>query len=138
MIGFQTQCKLGAGRQLASPGAAQPKAPAVDLYRIAQTSRADVVLSGVAVDDGGVVAAERMAMVRAYVLIQVEVGRSAEVAEAVGKIPGVRFADVVVGPYDLIVSAEAADIDALGKLMLAKVQAVGGVTRTLTCPVVRL
>ncbi len=77
-------------------------------------------------------------MVGAYVLIQVEVGRSAEVAEAVGKIPGVRFADVVVGPYDVIVSAEAADIDALGKLMLAKVQAVGGVTRTLTCPVVRL
>jgi DNA-binding Lrp family transcriptional regulator len=79
-----------------------------------------------------------MAMVQAFVLIQAEVGRSAEVAGAVGKIPGVRFADVVNGPYDVIVRAEAADIDGLGKLIVAKVQAVPGVTRTLTCPVVHL
>jgi hypothetical protein len=37
-------------------------------------------------------------MVEAYVLIQAEAGRSAEVARAVGKIPGVRFADEVIGP----------------------------------------
>ena len=77
-------------------------------------------------------------MVQAFVLIQAEVGRSAEVSNAVGKIPGVRFADVVTGPYDVIVRAEAADIDGLGKLIVAKVQAVAGVTRTLTCPVVHL
>ena len=77
-------------------------------------------------------------MVDAYVLIQAEVGRSAEVADAVGKIPGVLFADVVTGPYDVIVRAEAADIDGLGKLIVAKVQAVVGITRTLTCPVVHL
>jgi DNA-binding Lrp family transcriptional regulator len=79
-----------------------------------------------------------MAMVDAYVLIQAEVGRSAEVAEALGKIPGVRFADAVTGPYDVIVRAEAAEIDELGKLIVAKVQAVVGITRTLTCPVVHL
>ena len=77
-------------------------------------------------------------MVEAYVLIQAEVGRSAEVADAVGKIPGVRVADVVTGPYDVVVRAEAAEIDGLGKLIVAKVQAVVGVTRTLTCPVVHL
>ena len=77
-------------------------------------------------------------MVEAYVLVQAEVGRSAEVADAVGKIPGVRFANVVSGPYDVIVRAEAADIDGLGKLIVAKVQAVVGITRTLTCPVVHL
>ncbi len=75
-------------------------------------------------------------MVEAYVLIQAEVGRSAEVARAVGKIPGVRFTDVVTGPYDVIVRADAADIDGLGRLIVAKVQAVAGVNRTLTCPVV--
>jgi DNA-binding Lrp family transcriptional regulator len=79
-----------------------------------------------------------MAMVEAYMLIQAEVGRSAEVADAVGKIPGVRFADAVTGPYDVIVRAEAEDIDGLGKLIVAKVQAVVGITRTLTCPVVHL
>ena len=77
-------------------------------------------------------------MVEAYVLIQAEVGRAADVADAVGKIPGVRFADVVTGPYDVIVRAEAAEIDGLGKLIVAKVQAVVGVTRTLTCPVLHL
>ena len=77
-------------------------------------------------------------MVEAYVLIQAEVGRAADVADAVGKIPGVRFADVVTGPYDVVVRAEAAEIDGLGKLIVAKVQAVVGITRTLTCPVVHL
>jgi len=77
-------------------------------------------------------------MVEAYVLIQAGVGRSAEVADAVRKIPGVRFADVVTGPYDVVVRAEAAEIDGLGKLIVAKVQAVVGVTRTLTCPVLHL
>jgi DNA-binding Lrp family transcriptional regulator len=79
-----------------------------------------------------------MAMVEAYVLIQAEVGRSAEVADAVRKIPGVRFADVVTGPYDVVVRAEAAEIDGLGELIVANMQAVVGVTRTLTCPVLHL
>ena len=81
---------------------------------------------------------ERKAVVEAYVLIQAEVGRAAEVADAVGKIPGIRFADVVTGPYDVVVRAEAAEIDGFGKLIVAKVQAVVGVTRTLTCPVLNL
>ena len=77
-------------------------------------------------------------MVEAYVLIQAEVGRAADVADAVGKIPGVRFTDVVTGPYDVVVRAEAAEIDGLGKLIVDNVQAVVGVTRTLTCPVLHL
>ena len=77
-------------------------------------------------------------MVEAYVLIQAAVGRSAEVADAVRKIPGVRFADVVTGPYDVVVRADAADIDGLGELIVATMQAVVGVTRTLTCPVLHL
>ena len=77
-------------------------------------------------------------MVEAYVLIQAEVGKSAEVADAVRKIPGVRFADVVTGPYDVVLWAEAAEIDGLGELIVVNVQAVVGVTRTLTCPVLHL
>jgi hypothetical protein len=38
----------------------------------------------------------------------------------------------------VIVRVEAADVDALGKLVVTKIQAVEGVTRTLTCPVVHL
>lgn len=77
-------------------------------------------------------------MVEAYVLIQTEVGKAALVAEEVRTIPGVETADDVTGPYDVIVKAAADDVDQLGKLVVAKVQAIEGITRTLTCPVVNL
>jgi hypothetical protein len=38
----------------------------------------------------------------------------------------------------VIVRAEAGNIDELGQLMVARVQAVNGITRTLTCPIVHL
>lgn len=77
-------------------------------------------------------------VVQAYVLIQTEVGKAALVAEEVRTIPGVENADDVTGPYDVIVRASAEDVDSLGKLVVAKVQAIEGITRTLTCPVVNL
>ena len=77
-------------------------------------------------------------MVEAYVLIQTEVGKAALVADSVREIDGVESADDVTGPYDVIVRAEAEDVDQLGKLVVARIQAIGGITRTLTCPVVHL
>jgi DNA-binding Lrp family transcriptional regulator len=76
--------------------------------------------------------------VNAYILIQTEVGKAAAVAAAIAELDGVASAEDVTGPYDVIVRAEAADVDELGKLVVAKVQAGNGITRTLTCPVVRL
>jgi DNA-binding Lrp family transcriptional regulator len=78
------------------------------------------------------------AVVNAYILIQTEVGRAAQVAKAVAKIKGVASAEDVTGPYDVIVRAEARTVDDLGKLVVAKIQGVEGITRTLTCPVVHL
>ena len=77
-------------------------------------------------------------MVQAYILIQTVVASSSRVAEAVREIAGVTRADDVTGPYDVIVHAEAENVDELGKMVVAKIQAVPGITRTLTCPVVRL
>ncbi|MGI8700769.1 MAG: Lrp/AsnC family transcriptional regulator [Nocardioidaceae bacterium] len=77
-------------------------------------------------------------VVQAYVLIQTEVGKAADVAKAIAEIAGVTLAEDVTGPYDVIVRAEAASVDELGKLVVAKVQGVGGITRTLTCPVVHI
>ncbi len=76
--------------------------------------------------------------VSAYVLIQTEVGKAASVAQTVGGIDGVKTAEDVTGPYDVIVRAEARTMDELGKLVVARIQAVPGITRTLTCPVVNL
>jgi DNA-binding Lrp family transcriptional regulator len=54
------------------------------------------------------------------------------------EINGVQHAYPLTGPYDVIVRAEARNIDALGQLVVSRIQAINGVTRTLTCPVVHL
>ncbi len=77
-------------------------------------------------------------VVNAYILIQTEVGKAAAVATQVRGIQGVTDAEDVTGPYDVIVRAEAQSVDELGKLVVASIQAVEGITRTLTCPVVHL
>jgi DNA-binding Lrp family transcriptional regulator len=77
-------------------------------------------------------------MVHAYILIQTEVGKAAAVATEVRAVVGVTEADDVTGPYDVIVRAEAETVDDLGKLVVARIQSVEGITRTLTCPVVHL
>ena len=76
--------------------------------------------------------------VSAFVLIQTEVGKAAAVAEQIRSLAGVASADDVTGPYDVIVRVQAETVDELGKLVVANVQAVDGITRTLTCPIVHL
>ncbi|MBV2362593.1 Lrp/AsnC family transcriptional regulator [Streptomonospora nanhaiensis] len=77
-------------------------------------------------------------MVQAYVLIQTDVGRAAEVARDISDIEGVTQAEDVTGPYDVIVRAQADDVDALGRLVVARIQRLDGITRTLTCPIVNI
>lgn len=77
-------------------------------------------------------------MVQAYILIQTEVGKAADVAVTIKDITGVAQVDAVTGPYDVIVLTEAGSVDELGKLVVSKVQSVPGITRTLTCSVVHL
>ena len=76
--------------------------------------------------------------VSAYILIQTEVGKAAQVADEVGGIDGVVSADDVTGPYDVVARAEATTVDELGKMVVSRVQMIHGITRTLTCPVVNL
>jgi DNA-binding Lrp family transcriptional regulator len=76
--------------------------------------------------------------VSAYVLIQTEVGKAADVAGAVSKIGGVATAEDVTGPYDVIVRVEAPTMDDVAKTVVSQIQMVDGITRTLTCPVVHL
>ena len=77
-------------------------------------------------------------MVQAYILVQTEVGKAADVAEKIAQIAGVTQAEDVTGPYDVIVRAQAENVDELGKLVAAHIQRVEGITRTLTCPVVHI
>jgi DNA-binding Lrp family transcriptional regulator len=74
--------------------------------------------------------------VKAYVLIQTEVGRSGDVSTQIARLKGVISAADVTGPYDVIVQVEADNIDDLGKLVVSRLQLTDGVTRTLTCPII--
>jgi DNA-binding Lrp family transcriptional regulator len=76
--------------------------------------------------------------VQAYILIQTDVGRSESVTKAAGSLAGVTLAEAVTGPYDVIVRAEARNIDELGATVVSHVQAIEGITRTLTCPVIHI
>lgn len=77
-------------------------------------------------------------MVQAYILVQTEVGKAADVARQIMAIAGVTEAEDVTGPYDVIVRAQAENMDELGTLVAAHIQRVPGITRTLTCPVVKI
>lgn len=77
-------------------------------------------------------------MVQAYILIQTEVGKARDVAASIADLAGVVRVNAVTGPYDVVVLAEARSVDELGKMIVSKVQMVPGITRTVTCSVVRL
>ena len=77
-------------------------------------------------------------VVQAYILIQTEVGRAADVARDIAEISGVTLAEDVTGPYDVIARVEAPSVDELGQLVIARIQDVKGITRTLTCTIVHI
>ena len=79
-----------------------------------------------------------MFVIAAYILIQTEAGQAATVAAALRDLPGVSETASLAGPYDVIARAQARNIDELAKLVTSQVQALDGVSRTMSCPVVHL
>ena len=77
-------------------------------------------------------------MIAAYILIQTQAGKAAIGATALRDVPGVLETASLAGPYDGIARAQAPDIDEPAKLVASRVQALGGVRQTMTCPVVHL
>jgi DNA-binding Lrp family transcriptional regulator len=49
----------------------------------------------------------------------------------------VQVAEDITGPYDVIARIQASSLDQLGRLVVSRIQMVDGVTRTLTCTVLR-
>lgn len=76
--------------------------------------------------------------VSAFVLIQIEMGRAADVAGRVRDIGGVDSADIATGPYDIIAKASAETMDDLGRMVVGQIEMIDGITRTLTCPIINL
>ena len=72
---------------------------------------------------------------RALVLIEATVGKVREVTTALKQLDGVKSADVVTGPYDVIAILEAEDLTALGHMVTAKIRPLRGVSRTIVCAI---
>ncbi len=69
--------------------------------------------------------------VKAYMLIEAEVGKISEVVESVQKVEGVKSADTVTGSYDIVATIEVAGLDAVGDV-IKKLHSVPGTCKTTT------
>ncbi|MBA7645526.1 hypothetical protein ES703_53284 [subsurface metagenome] len=70
---------------------------------------------------------------KAFILIETVVGRTKQVASTLQQLKGVKSADCVTGPYDLIAVVEGENLDEIGKLIIDKIHPVAGISRTVTC-----
>jgi DNA-binding Lrp family transcriptional regulator len=73
---------------------------------------------------------------KAYVLINASPGRAIEVARKIQGQSGITAADAITGEYDVIAVCEAKDVNAIGQLIVDKIQKIDGVFKTITCLVV--
>lgn len=76
--------------------------------------------------------------VKAYVLIEVAVGKAKEVVTALQKVEGVQSVSAVTGPYDVIAVIERPDVNAIGDLVTRSIHSVSGIARTVTCLAMQL
>ncbi len=73
--------------------------------------------------------------VQAYVLVRTMPGQAGEALSHIQSVPGVTTAHAVTGPTDVIAFVQADSMDALGRLIVSRIQQAPGVTRTTTCVV---
>jgi nitrate reductase NapAB chaperone NapD len=83
--------------------------------------------------DGG-----RIMSDRAYVLINVQPGRTSDVVRALSGIKQIKTIDPCWGKPDIIVVVEVSDQDALTQLVLSRIHEIDGVLQTDTHLVYRL
>ncbi|MBI4572592.1 MAG: Lrp/AsnC ligand binding domain-containing protein [candidate division NC10 bacterium] len=74
--------------------------------------------------------------ISAYVFIESTPGKAGQVAEAAGKLPGVKMAHAVTGSYDVIAFVEVKDVTLLGEFITSRIHRLPGVLKTTTNVVV--
>jgi len=70
---------------------------------------------------------------KAFILIEVQVGRANTVADSLRSLREVSTADVVTGTFDIIASIEVSDMAAMADLVTSQMQSIRGVIKTITC-----
>ena len=72
-------------------------------------------------------------MTKAFVLIETAAGRNKEVIVALSQLKGVKSADTVTGPYDIIAVIGGENLNDVGDLVTGKILPIAGISRTVTC-----
>ena len=75
---------------------------------------------------------------RAYVLIEIEVGKTRQVVEAIHGSEGIVSVDSVTGPYDVIAVVEGETLADIGGFITSQVHRISGISRTVTCLAVKI
>ncbi|WP_022852392.1 Lrp/AsnC family transcriptional regulator [Thermodesulfatator atlanticus] len=75
---------------------------------------------------------------KAYILINTQIGKTSEVAETLRHMPEVKRLDIIMGPYDIIAEVETEDHDALSEMVIRKLQSIDYIQHTMTCPVIKM
>jgi DNA-binding Lrp family transcriptional regulator len=75
---------------------------------------------------------------KAFVLVITSVGQTKGVLNKLKKLDGIKSADAVLGPYDIVAEVEGDSIDCLGKLIIGHLHKVDGIERTLTFQTIRI
>lgn len=73
---------------------------------------------------------------KAFILIETAMGKNKEVISNVKQLKGIRSAESVTGPYDVIAVIEADSLNTIGDIVTSKLHIIDGVSRTVTCLVV--
>ena len=70
---------------------------------------------------------------KAFILIEVQVGRANQVVASLRSLREVSSAEVVTGTFDIIASIEVADMAGMADLVTSQMQSIRGVIKTITC-----
>lgn len=70
---------------------------------------------------------------KAYLLIETKVGESKEVLDKLAQLDGVKSADPVTGPYDIIAIIEREDLSDIASLVTGEIGSIDGISRNVTC-----
>lgn len=75
---------------------------------------------------------------KAYILINTNIGKTTDVVRTLSKMPEVKRLDIIMGPYDIIAEVETQSHETLAEVVMTKVQGIDAIRHTMTCPVVKI
>ena len=71
--------------------------------------------------------------IKAYVLIDTQIGSSRNVSDTLKAMQGVETVDSVTGPYDVIAVVGASDLQQITDIVTNQIHSIDGIARTITC-----